>query len=380
MKKEEKFRTIYDDTYDHLLKYLVYHCSNYDDANDIAQETYADLYRQFETREIEDVRAYVMGIARNKLKRYYNDRRVDRENMMDKPVDDPAVAAMLSDGFDLAGSVQRKVAREEVWRYLHGKDALTAEIFEQYYRGGWTIRQIAVRLKVGESTVKNRLYRTLKELHKIYNKEGNMKMRKKNVRLAAGTAIILIAVGGVTAGLIYSSHNDYNADDGYTIVTENRIFVNKMDAVEGAPRVDADIKTESDEETIPNWMSKLKLPNELNLQNRSKVYTKELCEDWRECLNKPYDVLHERVVTYKSMNGDERVARIAYSAEFMPLRDYLIDEDSEISDIRGIAVTIGAYEDSLVATFQSGGTNYDIESNKLSVEEMVGLVESIIVQ
>ncbi len=289
-------------------------------------------------------------------------------------------SAMLSDGFDLAGSVQRKVAREEVWRYLHGKDALTAEIFEQYYRGGWTIRQIAVRLRVGESTVKNRLYRTLKELHKVYNKEGSVKMRKKNVRLAVGAAIMLMVVGGVTAGLIYSVGDDHNEDDGYSTIVDNRIFINKMDGAGDALRADADIKIEGDEETTPKWVSGLKFHDDLGLRDRSKVYTKELCGDWRECLDKPYDVLHERVVTYGTTDGGGRMVRIAYSAEFKPLRDYLIEKDPKISDIRGVAVTIGAYEDLLVATFQSGGVNYDIESHQLNVEEMVGLIESIIGQ
>ena len=38
----EKFEELYNQTYQKLLKYIVCHCSNIDDVNDIIQETYLE--------------------------------------------------------------------------------------------------------------------------------------------------------------------------------------------------------------------------------------------------------------------------------------------------------------------------------------------------
>ncbi len=378
MKRDEQFQLIYNDTYDDLLKYLVYRCSNYDDANDIAQETYADLYRQLGQREIDDARAYAMGIARNKLKRYYGEQRLERERMSPCSIDDPAVAALISDGFDLAGSVQRKITREEIWEYLHRKDTLTAEIFEQYYRGGWTIRQIAVRLRVGESTVKNRLYRTLKELHKIYNNErtSGMKQQKNGAKWVVGAAALLVLVGGVALGLLRLNYNDA-AQEGDLAKSANRVVINWADSAPDELLIDADVRLEENTE-IPEWSLSLALPAGLPLAERYSLYAKEPCARWKDCVNKPYNILHDRVLIYRAGEGAERMVRIAYSPEYQPLRDYLLSDETEISEINGAAVTIQGYQDMLVATFRSGGINYDVETAGLSVEELVGLVESMV--
>ena len=60
---------------------------------------------------------------------------------------------------------------EEAWKFLKNKKAIIYKIFYFYYHEDYTIKEIAQILHVGESFVKNSLYRTLKELQEVLVKE-----------------------------------------------------------------------------------------------------------------------------------------------------------------------------------------------------------------
>lgn len=55
--------------------------------------------------------------------------------------------------------------------YLSAKDELTKKIFYLYYYMDKNISEIALLFSVKESTIKNRLYRTLRELRQNLDKE-----------------------------------------------------------------------------------------------------------------------------------------------------------------------------------------------------------------
>ena len=52
----------------------------------------------------------------------------------------------------------------EVWRYLRKKNLITYKIFYLYFGLGIKIGEISEKLDMKESTVKNHIYRTLKQL------------------------------------------------------------------------------------------------------------------------------------------------------------------------------------------------------------------------
>ena len=67
----KEFEKIYEETYNTTLKYVICKCSNLDDVNDIIQETYTDFYWALkEKRKIQDEKAFIIGIAKNKIKKY----------------------------------------------------------------------------------------------------------------------------------------------------------------------------------------------------------------------------------------------------------------------------------------------------------------------
>ena len=57
--QKHAFTQLYEETYDDILKYIVTHCSNLEDANEILQDTYLDFYRALKRRNIiQDPRSY----------------------------------------------------------------------------------------------------------------------------------------------------------------------------------------------------------------------------------------------------------------------------------------------------------------------------------
>ena len=164
-----KFEETYNKTYNNLLRYMVCKCQNLDDVNELVQETYVKLYQTLNKKKwikVGNEKAYIIGIAKNVLKIYYRNQYQERENNLYI-----AKEEILAD-CNLEMDVMNKENVEEIWKYLNRKNVLIAKIFYLYYAQGLKIVEIAEELQIKESTIKNYIYRTLKELNKIFGKEG----------------------------------------------------------------------------------------------------------------------------------------------------------------------------------------------------------------
>ena len=172
----EKFRQIYDDTYNETLKYIICNTSNIDDVNELLQSTYVELYIMLEKKKsilLDNVQSYIIGIAKNKIKRHYSI--IKRFWNVHKVVDveSDSVEQEIPDNFSIEDVVVTKEIAQKVWDYIKKKDILTTKIFYLYYYNELKLSQIAAELNITEQNVKNKLYRTLNELRKNFLKEGD---------------------------------------------------------------------------------------------------------------------------------------------------------------------------------------------------------------
>lgn len=165
---KNNFENIYNKTYHKVLRYMVCKCQNLDDVNELIQDSYIELYQNIKRKkwiEVNDEKAYMIGIAKNVVKRYYRKQYKEKENIelfsrQEIPIDS-----------HLEMDVINKENVEEIWNYLNEKNVLIAKIFYLYYGQGLKIIEIAEELQIAESTIKNYIYRTLKELNKKFGKE-----------------------------------------------------------------------------------------------------------------------------------------------------------------------------------------------------------------
>ena len=167
-----KFNKIYDETYSDVLKYVIIKCHNINNANDIVQDTYLEFWKILNKKDIEEsnIRSYLIGIAINKIKRYYSllDR-IKTISLFDK---DKNIDLDLKSNFDIENLIIKNNDWNLIWDYIKNKkNQDIPKIFYLYYKLEMSIKEISKELDVTESYVKNLIYRTLKELSTTFGKE-----------------------------------------------------------------------------------------------------------------------------------------------------------------------------------------------------------------
>lgn len=169
----EKFEELYNQTYQKLLKYIVCHCSNIDDVNDIIQETYLELYTSIlKEKDINNYEYYLYGIAKNKIRKHYHIlykiKTISIFNHKDNDID---LLDTIKSDIDVEKIIIKTNNIELIWTYLKTKKIIIQKIFYLYYQLDMKIKDISNELNITESYTKNCLYRTLKELQEFLGKD-----------------------------------------------------------------------------------------------------------------------------------------------------------------------------------------------------------------
>lgn len=169
----ENFEEIYKSTYQNVLKYILCQCSNIEDVNDLIQNTYMDFYRILQRKgkiEVENITGFLIGIAKKKIKRHYT--LLYRFKRKDTLADNEEIENIPSN-VDMEAKVIFKLDAGQVWKYIKKKEMTIIKIFYLYYALDLKIADIAKELNLSESGVKNKLYRTIKELREKFKIEGD---------------------------------------------------------------------------------------------------------------------------------------------------------------------------------------------------------------
>lgn len=170
-----KFDKIYNSTYFSVQKYILLKCSNIEDVNDIIQDVYVEVYKNIDKfSNIENVESYILGIAKNKVKKYYGLLyKFKTLSIFNLDYQDRELLENIPDETDIESIILKNADIDEIWDFLKRKRAIIGKIFYLYYNEGYTIKEISECLNLKESYIKNSLYRTLKELQNLCNKGGD---------------------------------------------------------------------------------------------------------------------------------------------------------------------------------------------------------------
>lgn len=169
----KQFNKIYDDTYNKVLKYIICKCSNIEDVNDIIQETYLEVYKSLiKEKNIDNFDNYIIGIAKNKIKKHYSIfYKIKTISLFESKDDNIELLDNIESNVNIEQIVLNTSNKEFIWNYLKKKKIIIQRIFYLYYELNLKIKEISKELKVSESYVKNSLYRTLKELQELLGKD-----------------------------------------------------------------------------------------------------------------------------------------------------------------------------------------------------------------
>lgn len=167
------FEQIYNDTYDEVFKFILCKCKKVDAINDILQEVYLEFYKIIHRKDIEEnkILPFLIGISKNKIKQHYSFLDRLKELSFHNKIEEKEYLDILADDINIETELMETDFITEIWDYIKRKDYNTVKIFIFYYKYDFTIKEIAIQLNQTESYIKNRLYRTLKELNIKYRKE-----------------------------------------------------------------------------------------------------------------------------------------------------------------------------------------------------------------
>ena len=172
----KKFNSIYDKTYSDLLKYVIIKCHNVNDANDIIQEIYFEFWKIINKKDINDsnIKSFLIGIANNKIKKHYKLIQKIKTISLFNNNEEKDLIESISNDIDIEALIIKKGEWDNIWNYIKNKkNQNVPKIFYLYYVLGLSIKDISKELNVSESYVKNIIYRTLKELNKLFGEECN---------------------------------------------------------------------------------------------------------------------------------------------------------------------------------------------------------------
>ncbi|HOJ48684.1 MAG TPA: sigma-70 family RNA polymerase sigma factor [Bacillota bacterium] len=171
------FNKVYDDTYERILTYVTAKCGNTEDISDIMQEIYLEVYSVFlkkGTDYVKNTDAFVYSVAKSKVYKHYTfaERLKRLIPMFSKNEDDEEVNIVDFNIADmrLEEDIANKWLFERIASYIAAKPDVVRRIFYLFYYCDLSIAQIAKKLSMSESGVKNKLYRTVRELRELYGK------------------------------------------------------------------------------------------------------------------------------------------------------------------------------------------------------------------
>lgn len=172
-KLEEQMTRIYHSTYPDVHKYVVSKSKSPSDIPDIIQNIYIKFYKRLEKRpDIEQPGHYIMKIAKGEIAEHYRGWYRDAGNI-------PAFSPNEENDFEGIGDIEAELSAElsdfdselvaDLWDFIKSRDSLTFQIFVLHFQYDRTLEDVAKDLNIKLSTVKNRLYRTIKLVRERYH-------------------------------------------------------------------------------------------------------------------------------------------------------------------------------------------------------------------
>ncbi len=152
----------------------------------------------------------------------------------------------------------------------------------------------------------------------------------------------------------------------------DEIVINKIDDMVMAKlAVESKILERADLPSDIRYLADVIPVDNAKLSHISAYYTKSDFEQ------EEYNVLHDYICSYFDEENEKNL-KISASKEGKPMRDYFFNTTNDVSTINGTPVTISQYEDKYIATFSMGRYQFDIETNKLSEEELVYVIKIVL--
>ena len=166
MESMQDFETIYYNTRDALLRYLVPRIRSSADVEDLMQEVYTNLYRHLSrSRTLREPLPYLYAIAKKTLSRYYRRRAAHIEQ------EEPLNESLADDAPTVEELTLSREQMREIWSIVKSEPLASYQAFTLYYGFSVPTDEIAKELNLSEDAVRKRLSRTRNQIRRQLNIE-----------------------------------------------------------------------------------------------------------------------------------------------------------------------------------------------------------------
>lgn len=159
------FNSVYDEYFDEIRRFTAVRCSDPDQLSDLLQEIWLEYYRSVAKKGVDYAKepiALLYKIARRRTARYFS---LKKKLMKLVPVNEEDDKILLPDIYtDAEEKALSSVEAERIWEILSSYPSEIRKIFYLYFYEDMSLPEISRATGLRLSSVKNKLYRTLKEL------------------------------------------------------------------------------------------------------------------------------------------------------------------------------------------------------------------------
>jgi len=159
---------VFTETKTDVLKYITIKCGSTEDIQDIFQSTYLLFWQRinkFGSTFIFDPKHYLLRIARDGIYKYYREKGLKKAILS---IDDEEFGEIPDSSFLCEQVTENKVLSDQIWNEIKQMDDLSVKIFTLRFLYDEKLEDIAIKLDIPISTVKNRIYRGLDKLKSVF--------------------------------------------------------------------------------------------------------------------------------------------------------------------------------------------------------------------
>lgn len=166
---EEDFTAIYHATYTPLRKFILFKTNSIQDGEELIQNVYLDFYRYIvkEGKPVDNALAYLMGMAKHELGRYYKNKANEAITFDDE---ENNLLDQIPDDLDLESELLDALTIEEIWASIQKLSPLDQKILVGRYRFDLSYKEIAAQCEMPETTIKSRIYKSIETLKVKFKK------------------------------------------------------------------------------------------------------------------------------------------------------------------------------------------------------------------
>ena len=176
MKKAElksRFNDFYNKTYPDAMRYCIAKTGDFLNSEDLLSDVYYELYKRFlkSKEEIREPERYLYTALKNRVSKYWNKHCKETERLVDLG-DEGNLEELLSTELELTEeTVIKRMLIQDILEYVSGCPLAQRRAFAMHFYLGLSLAEVSKELDAPVTTVRNYIYRTLKDVRENFLEE-----------------------------------------------------------------------------------------------------------------------------------------------------------------------------------------------------------------